>query len=165
MDMPIDTESRWKAKHDPINEFRAFLREWLDMYFQDTPTKGEVRNSHSRFEASIRSNHFVCILKQRNLHTQAKDLIMTDLRGRGSVEPILRDYDREVRNKSKDIRIKHPDQYFRRQRELYVYKVLRDLHKDMYNKEFSSLIDRDGDYLMPYIYDIERYRIKNKGVY
>lgn len=97
---------------------------------------------------------------QTKLRIQAKDIILSDLRGLSSVVYILKEFDREVRDKSKDIRIKHPDQYFRRQRELYIYKVLRDLHKEIYSEDFSSPIDRDGDYIMYYVFDIERYRRK-----
>ncbi|KAH9481927.1 hypothetical protein JR316_0006457 [Psilocybe cubensis] len=115
------------------------------MYFQDPPENAE----------------------QKKLQAQAKDFISIVLKGRASVEHTLKEYDREVRNKSKDIKLKHPDLYFRRQKELYIYKILRDLHKDMYQKEFRSFIDRDGDYIMPYVYELERYQMlmRNKGVY
>uniref|UniRef100_A0A8H7XMD7 Uncharacterized protein n=2 Tax=Psilocybe cubensis TaxID=181762 RepID=A0A8H7XMD7_PSICU len=146
MELPIYPDSqRWKSKHDPITEFRSFLRDWMDMYFQDPPENAE----------------------QKKLQAQAKDFISIVLKGRASVEHTLKEYDREVRNKSKDIKLKHPDLYFRRQKELYIYKILRDLHKDMYQKEFRSFIDRDGDYIMPYVYELERYQMlmRNKGVY
>lgn len=92
-----------------------------------------------------------------HLDTHATKHLDTRVKSLETLGDKLIEMDMCVQNKSKDVfYTEEGEAYIHRQQDLFIYKVLRDMHKDVYVDSEDLLpwsIDRDGDFIM-YVKDI-----------